>query len=342
MSSKVLCNGNGIPVVPEVAEALGLREAILLQQIHYWILQKENHPRQYEGSYKDGSYWFYGTFGELAADYPMLGSERTIRRMVDDLSNKRVLIVEKKYEHRGDHTHWYRINHEVLDMIYDHQKQITLARREKIKEDYASSGSVKSDTLSEPVTKCQSDCQNVRASDKMAASYTKTTPKTTPETSNKEHKRHVKNSHDACEKKDLPPSDGEIFWKRFKRTAGKGSKKLFFTRWRKLSAEDKQLAIEHYDKMCAKFPTWASGEQYVPQPQNYLSKEYWLHEVDFDAPVKQPGQRRDFEAESKEQSQRTLWAAMHEGNDNPPPFPVEGQNDPFAGVTIDISDWMNK
>lgn len=45
-------------VIPSLANALGLHEAIVLQQIHYWVKINEKAQR----NFIDGHYWTYNTY----------------------------------------------------------------------------------------------------------------------------------------------------------------------------------------------------------------------------------------------------------------------------------------
>lgn len=213
--SRVLCNANSIPLIPELAEALGIREALLLQQIHYWIVHKERNPERHEKDMLGGFHWYYATFDELAEKYPFLGHANHIRRMVKSLCEKGALIKIKPFESNGNHISWYRLDDDVIQDIYskvlnEHARKrgekssSKLTDAEEIARQAIENARAKSalaDDVSNKMLDGESkmlagntemldpsnkmlDPINILRTDvnKMRGSYTKNTPKTTTET----------------------------------------------------------------------------------------------------------------------------------------------------------------
>lgn len=84
--TKLLINENPIMIIPSLAEKIGLNEAVVLQQIHYWFVTS-THKR-------DGKTWIYNTYKEWQLQMPFW-SESTIKRAIKLLEKKGYLIAGK-------------------------------------------------------------------------------------------------------------------------------------------------------------------------------------------------------------------------------------------------------
>lgn len=106
-SSRVLINEPALQVLPSLAIAIGLNEAIFLQQVQYWLAGSKH--------VHDGRRWIYNTYEDWTKQFPFW-SERTIKRIVDDLRNRDVLLTRSDLnQHPFDRTLWYSIDYEALD-----------------------------------------------------------------------------------------------------------------------------------------------------------------------------------------------------------------------------------
>lgn len=106
--SRLLLEDEPLVVLPKLATVIGLNEAIILQQLHYW-LEKSNNV-------KDGFGWIYNTYEEWKNQFPFW-SESTIKRTLKKLQERKIIIVGNYNKLKIDHTKWYRIDYEVLDNI---------------------------------------------------------------------------------------------------------------------------------------------------------------------------------------------------------------------------------
>lgn len=95
-------------VLPSLAKEIGLNEAIMLQQIHFWI-GKEKH-------YRDGRYWVYNTYDEWLEQFPFW-SLSTLKRTITSLSNKKLIIIGNFNKAKFDKTNWYTINYDALNSV---------------------------------------------------------------------------------------------------------------------------------------------------------------------------------------------------------------------------------
>jgi hypothetical protein len=92
---------------------IGLNEAIVIQQIHYWIRKnQENNINYYVGHY-----WTYNSYADWQKQFPFW-CERTIKRIFLSLENKNILISDNFNQMKRDRTKWYRINYEALNRLY--------------------------------------------------------------------------------------------------------------------------------------------------------------------------------------------------------------------------------
>ncbi|EKT55488.1 hypothetical protein [Providencia sneebia] len=92
-------------VIPELAVRLGLNEALLLQQVQYWLSETTS------GVDHNGRRWVYNTIEEWREQFPYL-SESTIKRGFNNLKKLGVLNIEQINKRTHDRTNYYSINYE--------------------------------------------------------------------------------------------------------------------------------------------------------------------------------------------------------------------------------------
>lgn len=93
---------------PSLAAAIGLNEAIFLQQLHYWVERSENQI--------DGHRWVYNTIADWGKQFPFW-STKTISRTIGSLE-KRGLVLSGNYNPKGyDRTKWYTIDYTALETM---------------------------------------------------------------------------------------------------------------------------------------------------------------------------------------------------------------------------------
>lgn len=104
----LLINEPPLQVLPTLAEAIGLNEAIFLQQLHYWLQRSNN--------WRDGRKWCYKTVEDWQQEFPFW-SIATIKRIKTSLK-KQNLILEGVFNRAGfDRTKWYSVNYEALEQV---------------------------------------------------------------------------------------------------------------------------------------------------------------------------------------------------------------------------------
>ena len=105
--SRLLIHESPLLVLPSLAKAIGLNEAIFLQQLHYW-LQKSGKPR-------DGRIWIYNTYEDWERQLPFW-SKRTVQRIALHLEEAGLLVSSVAYnQSKMDKTKWYAIDYDELN-----------------------------------------------------------------------------------------------------------------------------------------------------------------------------------------------------------------------------------
>ncbi len=92
-------------ILPSLAEKIGLNESIVLQQLHYWLLESKN--------VKEGNKWVYNTYKDWQKQFPFW-SEKTIQRTITKLENEGYILTGNYNKMRIDQTKWYRIDYDKL------------------------------------------------------------------------------------------------------------------------------------------------------------------------------------------------------------------------------------
>lgn len=108
--SKLLINEPPLVLQKTLAVKLGLNEAIMLQQIHYWASMKKN--------IKDGYYWVYNSYEDWNEQFPFF-SKSTIGRVLRNLEKSGVIIVGNYNKLSFDKTKWYRIDYKAVKALED-------------------------------------------------------------------------------------------------------------------------------------------------------------------------------------------------------------------------------
>jgi len=103
--SKLLINEHPLQVLPSLAKAIGLNEAIALQQLHYW-LEKSQHVH-------GGRRWVYNSATEWQKQF-IFWSESTIRRTFTNLRERGLALTANYNKLAMDKTLWYSIDYEEL------------------------------------------------------------------------------------------------------------------------------------------------------------------------------------------------------------------------------------
>jgi hypothetical protein len=107
--SHLLINEPALQVLPSLAKSIGLEEAIILQQLHYWL----NNPKV-EGRLDEvGQKWIYNSYQEWQENFPFWSIQQ-IQRIFLNLEKGGVVISAKLDAKKHDQTKFYRLDYDVL------------------------------------------------------------------------------------------------------------------------------------------------------------------------------------------------------------------------------------
>jgi hypothetical protein len=104
------------PLVLNVALAceIGVNEAIVLQQVDYWL--KGNKKRKQ--NFRNGYYWTYNTYEKWQEENFPFWSVSTVKRTFQNLEKMGLLISSTKMNSRRiDRTKWYTIDYKSVDNL---------------------------------------------------------------------------------------------------------------------------------------------------------------------------------------------------------------------------------
>ncbi|MCH5139064.1 primosomal replication protein N, partial [Clostridiaceae bacterium UIB06] len=95
---------------PKIAKLLGISEAIILNQIHYWLEKKKN--------IIDGRPWVYNTYENWQEQICFL-SVSTIKKAIKKMESMGIVIAGNFNRSKVDKTKWYTIDYDVLGKLYE-------------------------------------------------------------------------------------------------------------------------------------------------------------------------------------------------------------------------------
>lgn len=103
--SALLIHEPPLQVLPSLAVNVGLNEAIILQQIHYWLTRSK--------VVIQGHRWVYNSVTQWRAQFPFW-SDDTIARSLKNLRSRGIVIAEQLSPDSRDRSYYYRIDYSKL------------------------------------------------------------------------------------------------------------------------------------------------------------------------------------------------------------------------------------
>lgn len=104
----------------EIAKEFGVNEAIVLQNIHYWIEKNKANGKHFH----DGRYWTYNSISAFEKLFPYWTGNQ-IRRILERLRAKKVLLTGNYNKSAYDRTIWYSIDYSVTPIWQNSQIKMT-------------------------------------------------------------------------------------------------------------------------------------------------------------------------------------------------------------------------
>ena len=121
---QVFLDEHPLVFLPSLAVAIGLDEAIIVQQIHYWV-EKMRVKKDVD--------WVYNSYKDWQKQFPFF-SVSHIRRTIKRLEDDGILISDNFNKVRADRTKWYTINYEKVQDILDDKLKKNAAEDENEQE----------------------------------------------------------------------------------------------------------------------------------------------------------------------------------------------------------------
>lgn len=96
----------------EIAQKLGVNEAIVIRNFQHWLKKNEAN----NANFHDGRYWTYNSIGAFCKIFPFW-TEHQIRNILKKLMTEGILIKGNFNKSPYDKTIWYSINEEILSNL---------------------------------------------------------------------------------------------------------------------------------------------------------------------------------------------------------------------------------
>jgi hypothetical protein len=94
-----------LQVLPSLAVLVGLNEAIVLQQLHYWLGRSDN--------IYDNRRWVYNSYEQWQEQFPFWHTN-TIQRAFGSLKKQGVILSRRLEASDWNQRKWYTINYDAL------------------------------------------------------------------------------------------------------------------------------------------------------------------------------------------------------------------------------------
>lgn len=122
--SKLLINEQPLQVLPSLANIIGLNEAIILQQLHFFLRISRNKI--------DGRSWVYNTINDWQAEFSFW-SAKTVQRTIDNLEKSGLVVSTDKFNKmKMDKTKWYTIDYKKLSEILPENEKTPFGQNDQM------------------------------------------------------------------------------------------------------------------------------------------------------------------------------------------------------------------
>jgi hypothetical protein len=106
-----LHNKRPIVISADLALHVGLNEAIVLQQLNYWLESTDS------GVDHEGARWVYNTHEQWRDQFPFWSVD-TVKRTFTSLKKQDLNLIAQLSKDKHDRTNYYTVNHAKLDEMY--------------------------------------------------------------------------------------------------------------------------------------------------------------------------------------------------------------------------------
>ena len=94
----------------KLAKVIGLNQAMILQQVHYWLEMNRKNKKNFH----EGRHWTYNTINEWQEEFPFWSKE-TVKRAFNKLREAGFVLVGNFNVYQMDRTLWYTIDYDKLN-----------------------------------------------------------------------------------------------------------------------------------------------------------------------------------------------------------------------------------
>lgn len=268
--TRLLINENPLQVLPTLACAIGLNEAVVLQQVHYWMNSSQH--------FYDGRRWVYNSVANWQKQFPFW-SEATIKRALVSLERQGMVSCANYNRDPRDRSKWYSINYPALEALEQQSKPVNDAFGQFDQMEKCN------------MTKCNSaDCDNAPGQDDLMqqSNMTKPLPENTTETT-QEITTEIKNTNGASANAPAPTrsakqdysTEFETAWQAYPKRAGGNPKSAAFKAWKArlkdgVTPEAMLAGVKRYVAYCR--ATGNTGTQYVKQAATFFGPDRHFEE----------------------------------------------------------------
>lgn len=125
LTNKLLFSEQPLVIDVEFACLIGLNEAIVMQQIHYWLV----HNKKENKNYYEECYWTYNSIKKWQETNFKFWSVETVKRVFAKLEKMGLLVSGNYNSDPRDKTKWYTINYNKLHEL-SFEKAIEMSEHE--------------------------------------------------------------------------------------------------------------------------------------------------------------------------------------------------------------------
>ena len=122
--SKLLINEQPLQVLPSLANIIGLNEAIVLQQLHFFLRISRNKV--------GGRSWVYNTINDWQSEFSFW-SVKTVQRTIENLEKSGLVVSTDKFNKmKMDKTKWYTIDYQKLSEILPENEKTPFGQNDQM------------------------------------------------------------------------------------------------------------------------------------------------------------------------------------------------------------------
>ncbi|MFZ4170923.1 hypothetical protein ACEV60_20025 [Enterobacter ludwigii] len=268
--SRLLINENPLQVLPTLACAIGLNEAVVLQQMHYWMNSSQH--------FYDGRRWVYNSVPSWRKQFPFW-SESTVKRALLSLEKQGMVTSANYNRDPRDHSKWYSINYDALATLDQQQKRMNDASGQFDPIERANmtqcTRSICTDAQGQPAP-----MQQVSMTRPLPENTTETTQEITPE--NKTSGASADASAQKRSSRDDYSPEFEQAWQVYPKRAGGNSRAAAFKAWKArlkdgVKPEAMLAGVQRYAAYVR--ATGSAGTQFVKQTATFFGPDLHFEEA---------------------------------------------------------------